>query len=65
MTIITFIVGLFIGIQLGMIILAWGQVELSKTKDWMMVDGKMQWILRTKRFEKQLREIAERMENIK
>ena len=54
---IEFIIGLSFGIVIGMIILALGFIENSKTKDYIMIDGKMKWVSRAERLKEDLRKM--------
>ena len=47
---IAFLIGLFVGVIVGMFVLALMQIELLKTKDLMMIDGKVKWVSRLERF---------------
>lgn len=54
---IEIISGLCAGFISGVFFFAWCITELSKKKDWMMIDGKMKWVERTERFKKELEQL--------
>lgn len=47
------------GFIAGIFALSWMMADISKKKDFMMIDGKMKWVERTERFRDELEKLKQ------